>query len=75
MKAMHANLKHLFQQDYLFEFQQNLMNLNSGMSPGRKNDDPSPRRDGNRKWVRQMTRRIRDFMTNTNTGKNYERVY
>jgi len=55
--------------------QQNLMNLNSGMSPGRKNDDTSPRRDGNRKWVRQMTRRIRDFMTNTNTGKNYERVY
>jgi hypothetical protein len=55
--------------------QQNLMNLNSGMSPGRKNDDTSPRRDGNRKWVRQMTRRIRDFMTNTNTGKKIEIVY
>ena len=49
--------------------QQNVINVNSSISPGRKNDDTSPRRDGNRKWVRQMTRRIRDFMTNTNTGK------
>ena len=34
-----------------------------------KTEDTSPRRDTNRKWVRQMTRRIRDFMTNTNTCK------
>ena len=55
--------------------QQNVMNVNSSMSPGRKNDDTSPRRDGNRKWVRQMTRRIRDFMTNTNTGKIFIRAF
>lgn len=30
--------------------------------------DVSPRRD-NRKWVRQMTRRIKDFMTNTSTDQ------
>jgi hypothetical protein len=31
-------------------------------------EDSSPRRDNsNRRWVRQMTRRIRDFMTNTST--------
>ncbi|CAF0861331.1 unnamed protein product, partial [Brachionus calyciflorus] len=33
--------------------------------------DVSPRRE-NRKWVRQMTRRIRDFMTNTNTDQIVE---
>lgn len=31
-------------------------------------DNTSPRRDNsNRKWVRQMTKRLKDFMTNTNT--------
>ncbi len=44
---------------------------NSNISPTqvRKSEDTSPRRDNsNRRWVRQMTRRIRDFMTNTNTN-------
>lgn len=51
----------------------NLNTNNSNMSPlqNRKGDDISPRRDNsNRRWVRQMTRRIRDFMTNTNTNED-----
>jgi hypothetical protein len=56
---------------------------NAGNNFGRnKSDDTSPRRETsstttssaaattptNRKWVRQMTRRIRDFMTSSTTG-------
>lgn len=49
-------------------------NMNSMISSSvhSRKEDSSPRRDSNntnRKWVRQMTRRIRDFMTNTNTGE------
>lgn len=45
----------------------------SNMSPmqPRKSEDTSPRRDNsNRRWVRQMTRRIRDFMTSANTNED-----
>lgn len=49
----------------------------ANISPNRglKSEESSPRRDtitsgstNNRKWVRQMTRRIRDFVTNTYTN-------
>jgi hypothetical protein len=45
----------------------------TALSPNqsRKLEDSSPRRDNNqRKWMRQMTRRIRDFMTNTNNDES-----
>ena len=48
-----------------------LFPYNNNISPNhlRKSEDTSPRRDTNRKWVRQMTRKIRDFMTNNNSAE------
>lgn len=47
-------------------------NMNENMSPihlRKAEDNMSPRRDNsNRKWVRQMTKRLKDFMTSTNTS-------